>query len=160
MALDACVYCDCYERGSIRTPPPQPEYVYIDETGSLTLDYEKPGADLSAFRAWQATACDHQPLGMLVSHRLGNIARIGFLRYHLVDHADRFPVLLGKVLYNATHAGDFLTQADVERAAAELDYLKEIHLPGVEEESIIREFETQMRELVDASRRVHKPIAF
>jgi hypothetical protein len=144
----------------MRTPPPQPEYVRVDEDGGLGFDGDKPNADFAAFRSWVETACDHRPLGVLIHHRLGNMARIGFLRYHLVEHPEQFPVLLSKVLYNGTHGGDYLTLADVEQVAGELEPLKNVHLPDAEEEAMIREFETQMRELVDASRRVQKPIAF
>lgn len=143
----------------MRTPPPQPELVRVDEIGGLSLR-QGPGADWAAFDAWNRSACEHGYPGVIVWHRLGNIARISFLRYQLTEHENQFPVLLQKVLYNGMHAGDFLTLADVERVAAELDALKQMHAPEADDEPILREFETQMRELVEASRRVGKPIAF
>jgi hypothetical protein len=49
MGLDAVVYCDCYERGRVRGPPPQPESVYVDANGQVCLQWEAPGADQNAF---------------------------------------------------------------------------------------------------------------
>lgn len=85
---------------------------------------------------------------------------IAFLRFELSRHAQHFPVLLAKVVYDGVHGGDFLSLRDVEQVAVELGCLSNIHVPDERDESIIREFEGQMRELVNASRLVGKPIVF
>src|SRR4051794_1580466 len=106
MGLDVMVYCDCYEKGKLRTPLPQPELVYTDASGQMCLQGEDPRADQHRFDAWQQEACEHGPLGWLVSHGLGNVARSGLLRELLSQTPDLFPLLLEKVLYNGTHCGD------------------------------------------------------
>ena len=105
MGLDATVYCDCFEKGRVRTLPPQPELVYIEPTGQLSLRWDAPHADQHAFYGWLADSCAHGPMGELVSHRLGNFALIGWLREILSKTPSHFPVLLTKVLYDAGHAG-------------------------------------------------------
>jgi len=40
MGLGAIVYCDCYEKGRVRVPPPQPELVYVDATGRRSLRWK------------------------------------------------------------------------------------------------------------------------
>ena len=160
MSLDATVYCDCYERGKVRTPPPQPELVLVDEDGGLGLNCDQPDADEDAFFKWRATACEHAPWGELVYHRLGNITLIGFLRELLATEPHRFPILLTKVLYNGVHSGDFLSSAEVGFLSIEVDRLKEVHAVEDSDEPFVRHFELQMRELVQAARSVGKPIAF
>lgn len=160
MSLDATVYCDCYERGKVRTPPPQPEFVFVEESGGLTLDCDQPNVDQDAFNNWRATACEHGSWGELVSYRLGNITLIGFLRSLLAVEPGRFPILLAKVLYNGVHSGDFLSSADVDLVSIEIDRLKEVHAVQDSDEPFIRNFERQMRELIQAAQRVGKPIAF
>jgi len=49
-------------------------------------------------------ACDHGPMGELVSHRLGNVALIGVLRERLSRRPDAFPVILTKVVTMARTA--------------------------------------------------------
>ena len=160
MSLDATVYCDCYERGKLRTPPPQPEFVFVEESGGLSLDCDHPDVDQDAFNNWRATACEHGPWGELVSHRLGNITLIEFLRSLLATEPARFPILLAKVLYNGVHGGDFLSSADVDLVSIEVDRLKEVHAAQASDEPFVRNFERQMRELVQAAQSVGKPIAF
>ena len=160
MGLNASVFCDCYETGKMRLPAPQPELLYMDESGQLYLDWKNPKADLNAFYDWLSIACEHGPLGQIVSHRLGNIASIGYLRNLLSDRADRFPILLTKVLYNGIHGGDFLSLTDVDLVAQEIDRFTSVHVSSKEYETMVREFETQMRELIEVSRRLRKPIVF
>ncbi len=50
MGLDAWVYCDCFEKGFAKEPP-QPEFVYIDESGDRCLRTEDPVANEGAFDA-------------------------------------------------------------------------------------------------------------
>lgn len=33
MGLDACVYCDCVERGKLQTLHPYPELLFVTESG-------------------------------------------------------------------------------------------------------------------------------
>jgi len=86
VGLDATVYCDCFEKGRIRMQPPQPEMVYIEPSGQLSLKWDEPGADQHRIYNWLAACCDHGPYGQLVSHRLGNVALIAFLRELLDEH--------------------------------------------------------------------------
>jgi hypothetical protein len=160
MGLDATVYCDCYETGRARKPAPQPELVYVDDTGQVCLTWDAPDADQSAFYDWLKGACEHGPMGELVSHRLGNMARVGFLRSVLSDFAEQFPVLLTKVVYNGTHAGDSLSLDDIERLQSEVERLRQLRPRDQTADVIVREFEGQMSELVGAALRVRKPIVF
>ncbi|MGA2435138.1 MAG: hypothetical protein ABSG25_07610 [Bryobacteraceae bacterium] len=161
MGLDATVYCNCYELGKVHTPPPQPDLIYIDDkTGQLKLRWDAPGADQHQFYEWLASACEHGPLGEFVTHRFGNVARIGFLRQLFARTPQRFPILLSKVLYNGTHAGDVLNLADIEELAIEMASVRNIHCADAGEEEMLRQFETQMMDLIRGARSVGKPIIF
>ena len=160
MSLSAWVSCDCYETGKMKTPPPQPELVFLDpETGAVHLQWEEQGADSRGFHAWLQSACEHGPLAHLVSHHLGNIARIRFIRELFEQTPERFPTLLSKVVYNGVHDG-ILSLREVEDVAHELLAVRALHCSDPVCEEVVREFEVQMSELVEASRKVHKPIVF
>ncbi|MGD0938604.1 MAG: hypothetical protein ABR905_02745 [Terracidiphilus sp.] len=145
----------------MKTPPPQPDLVYIDPTtGEVLLRWEEEGADQHRFFEWLSSACEHGPMGHLVSHRLGNIARVGFLRGLLQETPERFPTLLSKVVYNGIHGGDILTLPDVEHVATEMSAVSDLHCPDGSLEALLREFEDQMLELVRGARSVSRPIVF
>ncbi len=99
-------------------------------------------------------------MGELVSHRLGNVARIGLIRSLLAESAQDFRLLLTKVVYDGTHAGDWLAVSDVEQLGTEIHRLSTFHAPDEAGEAIVRQFERQMAELVAAATRTQKPIAF
>jgi hypothetical protein len=161
MGLNASVYCDCYETGKVKTAPPQPELVYIDpESGGVDLRWDAPGADQNSFFTWLGSACEHGPLGQLVSHRLGHIARIAFLRGLFAQTPECFPTLLSKVVYNGVHGGDVLNLSEVEDLAREVPAVQALHCAKDWEDEILREFETQVLELVEAARKMRKPIVF
>ena len=119
MGLDACVYCDCFERGRLRTQP-RPEWrVYVGKEG-----YRRAATDdlyeQMAFDAWDwRTACDHED-GVLLHHYLGNIALVGLFREILNPLADRLPVIVHQVIYSGTHCGDHLPLDAVEQLAPEV----------------------------------------
>ena len=141
MGLDACVFCDCYEVGKVKARPPQPDLVYIDPaTGQVSLRWEQPGADQRRFIDWLGSACEHGPEGQLVSHRLGNVALIGFLRGLFEGTPERFPTLLSKVVHNGIHAGDILSLTDVEDLAAEMLAVHAVHCSDASQEDILRNF--------------------
>src|SRR4051812_36603442 len=106
MSLDAIVWCDCYEKGKLREPPPPGISLVVEPDGALGYE-ESPAADFNAWCEWRQHACEH-PVGTLLHRRLGNIGEIGLLRSELQREAGRFPLLLSKVLYSGSHSGDHL----------------------------------------------------
>jgi hypothetical protein len=160
VGLDATVYCDCFEKGRVRTPPPQPALVYVEPSGQVALKWDEPQADQHSFYGWLAECCEHGPMGELVSHRLGNLTLIAFLRGLLAERPAQFPILVTKVICDGTHAGDHLTLDEVDRLAGEVELLKNVRGDARSEEELIRQFERQMSELVQAARHIRKPIAF
>ena len=161
MSLDACVYCDCYEKRRLREPPPVGVSSRVESDGSLgrERDDSTVEADL-AWDRWRAhLACEH-PGGVLLHHRLGNISLIGLLRSELHQVPLRFPILLTKVLYSGSHAGDFLSFRLVPALQTELEALADFRCSTREADGFMSDFRTQMLELVAASLSVTKPIAF
>jgi hypothetical protein len=159
MGLDAVVYCDCYENGRLREPPPCPEYVFVSSAGYL--DCNHPDLDaLMAFDQWLLSrACEH-PSGNLLHHYLGNIWTISIIRDELEQNAALFPTILTKVVYSGIHSGDYLSLGDVDRLASELTRLVDFHSDNEQVAEIVRQFHRKMSELVEASRSVGKPIVF
>jgi hypothetical protein len=159
MGLDACVYCDCFEKGRLCQPPPTGCRLAVAEDGSLFCGSDHVEVQL-AFDQWQLRrACPHEA-GVLLRRRLGNTALVGELRAELQQHAERFPLLLSKVLYSGTHCGDFISLAEVERLRPELEVLAGLPCAVPERAGFAREFAAQMRDLVSCALAVGKPIAF
>jgi hypothetical protein len=160
MSLDATVYCDCFERGRLRTPPLPQWNLYVDEYGGRSRSSLTGGlGDDLAFDRWNVTACEHED-GVLLHHYLGNIARVGLVREALSGHAESFPIILRKVVYNGVHGGDFLAVEQVESLRPELDALKRVRPDDQRQARCVRDFEAQLTELVGASLRLRKPISF
>ena len=69
MALDAFVYCDCFETNNLRCNPPAGVKVRITPNGDLACD-TPTDAEWSAFIDWkQNRACLHYGM-ILLRHRL------------------------------------------------------------------------------------------
>jgi len=70
MALDAFVYCDCFEKHNLRSDPPAGLVVKIEPSGEPGCEASDERA-WSAFMAWKQTkACLHHGM-ILLRHRLG-----------------------------------------------------------------------------------------
>jgi hypothetical protein len=119
MGLDATVYCDCFERGKLRTPPLPQWHFHVGESGARSCRTSDLDEDL-AFDQWNITACEHED-GVLLHHYLGNITRVGLVREALSRHPQLFPIILGKVIHNGIHAGDMLTVEQVESMRPEVE---------------------------------------
>jgi hypothetical protein len=158
MSLDATVYCDCYERGRLRTAPLPQWNVHVDESGARSSHTGSLEEDL-AFDQWNLRACEHED-GVLLHHRLGNIARVGLVREALSGHRESFPIILGKVVYNGSHCGDFLTVEQVESLRSEVERLADVRPNDKRQARCLRDFGEQLKELVAASLQLRKPIAF
>ena len=158
MGLDATVYCDCFETGRLKEPPPCAS-VFVSDDGSLGCGSEDLDA-LLAFDQWRChRACDH-PAGVLLHHRLGNLTEVGLIRSELQRDGSVFPNLLSKVLYSGTHAGDYLALEDISNIEVELERLSKFVCAVQRNQELIDWFCRQMIELAEAAKRVGKPISF
>ncbi len=159
MGLDATVYCDCFEIGRLKELPPDPALAYVCANGSLDCRSEDSEV-LSAFDEWlQESACEHGE-GVLVSHGIGNATHVGLLRRELEKDAEKFPILLEKVLYSGTHTGDYLSGTEILKLQKELKTLATFVASGKDIQTFVDEFRMQMDELANAALTVGKPISF
>ena len=159
MGLDAIVHCNCFETGKLKEPPPYPELVSLTADGSLEFHSTDLETLLALDRWLDYRACRHQS-GILLHHRIGNIATVGLLRAELAREPAKFPVLLQQVLYNGWHAGDCLSLEDVVLVRNELNCLTTFACADPTKREYVEWFRQQMLELADASQQVGKPIAF
>jgi hypothetical protein len=158
MGLDATVYCDCMERGRLRTPP-RPEWqVYIDESGARFPKTSGLEEDL-AFDRWNVTACSHED-GVLLHHWLGNMSAVGLIRATLADLQETFPLILSKVVHSGTHCGDHLPTGSLPQLAVEVQALSSVRPAKPLAAEWLRDFEKKMTELLAAANSVGKPISF
>ena len=186
MGLDACVYCDCLEKGRLGKPLPNDVTLKIEADGCLSLERNgetiwEDGPD------WNDFTCEHERR-QLIHHRLGNIALVALLRWELNREAFVYPILLGKVVYNGIHAGDYLRLDQIPQLQVELQRLatfrcvgnapksfyisrflpdffpfclwKKDYSTAEEADRFMQNFRNQMLELADAALRVGKPISF
>ena len=158
MGLDAVIFCDCYERGRLKTPPPNPKLVYVFQNGDLRCRSDDPAIE-DAFDRWRDRACKHE-CGMIAGGPLDNMASIELLNTALQPHRRHFPILLGKVIYCGTHTGDHLTLRNIEKLQAELPALRKLRTgdPFVDKE--LRILARQLSGLCRVSLKIRKPIAF
>jgi hypothetical protein len=100
------------------------------------------------------------PGGVAVQHRIGNMALVAFFRGELRKREQLFPLILSKVIFNGIHGGDHLEPSAVAEMQAEVERLSGVHTGDSEDEALLRGFEAQMKDLVAASLKMHKPISF
>jgi hypothetical protein len=159
VSLDAHVSCDCFERDRLRSSPPPGCTLSVRDNGGLSCGSSDRGVQ-AAFERWCSTAaCEHRD-GCLVSHRIGNIAQVAALRAELSQWPELFPIILSQVIHNGVHCGDFIPAAEMPELATEVADLEDVHCAEPDPERLMRHFEAQMRELVEAALRVGKPLAF
>ena len=159
MGLDATVYCNCFEAGTLREAPPRPDLIYVAPDGSLECRSEDLDT-LLGFDQWLLhRACAHEN-GVLRQHRIGNVAQVSLLRSELNREAGKFATLLGKVIYNGMHAGDHLDLDDVRQLQSELQHLDRFICEDEANRKYVECFRQQMRELVGTALSVGKPISF
>lgn len=157
MALDAFVYCDCFEKDNLRCNPPAGLQLTVALNGDITCDAPTERAWF-AFSHWkQEKACIHP--GMILKHfRLGTASEIDLLREKLQNkERARFPILLGRILYSGTHTCDWLPLPLLPPLTEELKSLNPAPTP---EGETIRHLKIQLAELIIAAKMVQKPICF
>jgi len=161
MGLDAFVFCDCYEQGRLREPPPDGVSLCVQPNGSLGREHDDGSFESGlAWDDWRKQrACEHSG-GVLFHHHLGNVSLIGLLRAELQREAARFPILVKQVVYSGSHSGDFLVTETIPALLQELDLLREFQCSTREAAAFLSEFREQMSDLATSAILVGKPIAF
>jgi hypothetical protein len=158
LGLDACVYCDCYERGRLRSPPPEGSCPIRYEDGLLGCENSDLEVQI-AFDVWMMSeACEHEN-GKLASEWLGNLAMVGELRSRLSGMADRFP-FISQVICSGSHCGDMIEPGRIDDLIKELSDLGSLQVHDREGRQLIHDFVTKMRALADAAILVGRPIVF
>ena len=159
MGLDATVYCNCFENGKLKELPPYIDSIFVDVDGGLTCKSENFDT-LLEFDQWiYHRACEHKN-GILLHHRIGNIALVALLRGELSREIEKIPVILQKIIYNGIHGGDFLSLDDVRILQNELDYLADFVASSERNQQFVNDFRQQLIELTNTALEVEKPISF
>jgi hypothetical protein len=157
MALDAFVYCDCFEKDNLRCNPPGGLTLKIASNGDITCDAPTE-REWMAFATWkQEKACLHP--GMILKHfRLGTDTQINRLREQLAKkERSRYPILFNQILYSGTHTCDWLPLPVLPQLTEELKQLNPDRTP---EGETIRHLKIQLAELIIVAQMVNKPICF
>lgn len=180
MGLDACVFCDCLEKGRNLKPLPNDVVIKVGADGYASV--ERNGEEV-----WEDLECEHQ-FRFLIRHRLGNIALVGFLRWELNREASSYPFLLKRVVYSGSHTGDWIgldqlpeLQAELQRLATfkcagnapksfdwsrllpnvfPFDLWRQNYSTAAESDRFMQTFRSQMLELIEVAKRAGKPISF
>lgn len=157
MALDAFVYCDCFEKDNLRSNPPGGLKLKVAPNGDVTCD-APTDHQWFAFSAWkQEKACTHQGM-ILKHHRLGTATILDPLRAELEKtDPERFPILLENILYSSTHTCDWIPLRALPQLTEELSQLD---CQTVRSAEALRHLKIQLAELVIAAQMAHKPICF
>jgi len=158
MGLDATVYCNCYKTGKIKTPPPHQELVEFENDGEISIITDDDNKYFE-FEDWKKNACEHTDM-KLIHYRLGNISAIGHVK-SLIENISvkkeySFPVLMGKVIYSGSHAGDHLDLPDVAILITELNIAKE-ETTG---DPLTQETINNLLDLCEKALSVENPIVF
>ena len=183
MALDACVYCDCLEKGRVDWPNTKDSSVEIESDGCPCLYKNGELVDYD-HNDYNLYACAHTDR-IFVKHHLGNIGLISLLRFELKREPSQFPILLEKVVYSGSHCGDWLSLETVKEMQVELERLRNFRTIGTKAQTgliaallqdfgiikgsyvsaegsarFLNKFREQMIELSEAALSIGKPIAF
>jgi hypothetical protein len=158
MALDAFVYCDCFEKHNLRCDPPAGIVVTIEPSGEPGCE-AKDERSWSAFMAWKENkACLHQGM-ILLRHRLGTPDQIDRLRTELEKQKTSFPLLLNAILYSGTHTCDWIPISRMELLAEEVKRLAPEQADKFVADAL-QLFKIRIAELIIAAQHTGKPICF
>ena len=152
MTLDACVACDCFEKGRLNVPERFAGRLSVDSEGFVELVDGDPEEERE-FDNWLSSACPHDR-GILRHEFLGNIARVGHLRSVLAQLPSPPEFVLERIVYDATHEG-WVELDELDILSCEVRQISEAC-----DDPDVAYFCHQMKGLIEASQSVGKPILF
>jgi len=85
---------------------------------------------------------------------------VGLLRAELQLEAEKFTILVTKVVYSGSHAGDFLRVEEILKLQRELELLRDFRCTSFMSDRFMSTFREQMTELAATALSIKKPIAF
>jgi hypothetical protein len=161
--LQVFVFCDCYEQGRLKCPPPNPKLVKPLANGDLTIRAKATPEQHADFVAWRTNACRH-PEGVVFGGNLAFRLPLKQLHQALSPHRRAFPLLVGRILECKPCTGtSHLTLKQVGRLQAELARLKSFRFPEGKSSRVLdrnlRCLHRRVGELVRAAQKIAKPIA-
>ena len=159
MGLDAVVYCDCFETGKLKEIPLFFDEIFVTADGSLDCKSEDMETILEFDQWCLDRACNHEN-GVKIHHYIGNIALVSLLHREISREENKFDLILNKILYSGTHAGDYLEIKVVRQIQRELLHLSELVCSDKRSQDFVNYFCQQLNELVNESLKVNKPISF
>jgi hypothetical protein len=158
MRLQAYVFCDCYERGRVKLPPPEPKIVGVLTNGDVACKQPTP-AQYQAFLEWRYLACHHRD-GLIIGGLLGHRLSVEVMHKAMLPHRGTFPFFFRKVLgCKPKTRFSHLTLKQVEQLQIELVRMKKFHLSDRKHDNELRYYLGQMKQLVRAALKFQQPIA-
>lgn len=157
--LEAYVFCDCYEKGCLRRPPPNPELVKMLHCGDITCRARATPKEHAAFVEWRTHACRHVE-GVVTGGRLGHRLPPKKVHEALSSHRRLFPIFFHKILgskpsVSATHIPFW----QVQKLQKELARLKSFHCADRKIDLELHCLRGHVKQLVRAALKFRKPIA-
>ena len=157
MKLQAYVFCDCFEQGRVKRPPPDPEIVGVPTNGDIWLS-SPHASPISGIPNWRYRACHHH--GSITGGLLGHRLPLEVLHNAMLPHRRTFPIFVRKVLGCKPHTRfSHLTLKQVEQLQTELVRMKKLHLADRKCENELQYYRGQMKQLVRAALKFQQPIA-
>ncbi|MFQ5686185.1 MAG: hypothetical protein ACE5GV_05940 [Candidatus Scalindua sp.] len=159
MGLDATVYCNCYEKGDLKTLP-HPEWrLKRDTDGSLICINDNIDIDLEVDQWILNNMCKHEN-GEALSHYIGNISMVGHIRSILEPHQNNIPIIFQQIIYSGSHCGDFIPYSEIPSLVSEINFISKLSYSDKDDNQIHKQFVEQLQNLVDACNEFDNPIAF
>lgn len=159
MTLQAVVFCNCFEKGRLRAPPPVGCRLWVAGDGALQCD----SGDFylqTSFACWlHDQACDH-PDGILLRRELGGPTEIRLLRSALSQVPNRYPVFQSCLLVTGDPSNESFISADFGALRAEIMALADVRNDDPETMPLLRWLQANLTELLECAIFANKPIAF
>ena len=158
MKLQAYVFCNCFEQGRVKRPPPNPEIVGVLTNGDNRCFRPTP-AQYQAYESWRLNACRHK-YGTVTGGELGHRLPREVLHRAMLPHRRIFPIFVRKVLGCKPHTRfSHLTLKQVAKLQVELTRFKNFHLADRKFDKELQYYRGQMKQLVRAALKFQQPIA-
>ena len=159
----AYLYCDCYQKGKLKEPPPRPDLIYIDKSGKPAWLSEDPDVR-KEFNEWaRDKACEHDYF-ILKEVMVGYSSMIDYYHKALFDADDGYINLGSVYFFNlisrviGRYFGYITEGTELIDIRIELELLHDFECPDPDWDYHLKCFRENMIDLVDTALLMGKPI--